>query len=156
QSMRIQQLQALLAMAAGSAVCSAAGAGVVVINNDITTSTTWTADNVYRLQQQIYVRPGATLTIQAGTVVPSTTNACGSLAVTRGGKIFVNGTQDNPVIMTSTADVATWDPLPAHPTGKNPKTGTWREACNEWGSLTLMGRAYISNGPGQPHFIAGN
>jgi hypothetical protein len=39
--------------------------------------------------------------------------------------------------MTSKADVATW-------TGGNPRTGTWREAANEWGNLTLMGRAYVS------------
>ena len=32
---------------------------------------------------------------------------------------------------------ATW-------TGGNPRTGTWREAANEWGNLTLMGNAYIS------------
>ena len=33
---------------------------------------------------------------------------------------------------------------PATWTGGNPKTGTWRNACNEWGNLTLMGAAYIS------------
>src|SRR5262249_9313021 len=53
-------------------------------------------------------------------------------------------TQDKPVIMTSAADVATWAPLAGHPTGKDPKTGTWRAACAEWGNLTLMGAAYIS------------
>ena len=52
---------------------------------------------------------------------------------TRGAQIFVKGTADNPVIMTSTADVATW-------TGGDPKTGAWREAANEWGNLTIMGR----------------
>ena len=50
---------------------------------------------------------------------------------------MVCGTDRDPVIFTSTADVATW-------TGRDPKTGVWRAACNEWGNLTIMGRAYIS------------
>ncbi|MCA8974980.1 MAG: hypothetical protein KDC98_09675, partial [Planctomycetes bacterium] len=118
-----------------------AGATVAQVNvsSDITTSTTWTANNVYNLTQQIYVRNGATLTIQAGTVIASqpTANGAGSLAVSRGSQIMVMGTELNPVIMTSTNDTATW-------TGGNPKTGTWRAAANEWGNLTLMGDAFIS------------
>ena len=98
-------------------MASTASAATVKISDNISESTTWTADNVYRLQDQIYVLPGATLTIEAGTVVASTTDAGGSLAVARGAKIFVNGTKDKPVIMTSTDDVATWTPdsrLPHH------------------------------------------
>ena len=85
----------------------------------ITVSTTWTANNVYDLQDQIFVMPGATLTIEAGTRIASTptANGSGSLAVTRGAQIFVNGTAEAPVVMTSTAD-----------------NGTWREAANEWGN----------------------
>jgi hypothetical protein len=37
----------------------------ILVTEDIETSTTWTADNVYNLQNQIYVLPGATLTIMA-------------------------------------------------------------------------------------------
>lgn len=105
----------------------------------ISVSTTWTADNTYNLRDQIFVMPGATLTIEAGTVVASTpsANGSGSLAVTRGAKIFVLGTKDKPVIMTSTNDVATW-------TAGDPKTGTWREAANEWGNLTILGEGLIS------------
>lgn len=95
----------------------------------ITVSTTWTPDNIYSLVDQIFVMPGATLTIEAGTRIASTPTAdgSGSLAVTRGGKIMVLGTQDNPVVMTSSAD-----------------DGTWREAANEWGNLTIMGNGLIS------------
>ena len=109
----------------------------VLVNSDISVSTTWTANNTYNLQKQIYVLPGATLTIQAGTVIASTTNLGGSLAVCKNAQIFVQGTAKAPVIMTSKADVATW-------TGGNPRTGTWREAANEWGNLTIMGAGYIS------------
>ncbi|MEO6595751.1 MAG: hypothetical protein ABIP94_13450 [Planctomycetota bacterium] len=108
----------------------------VVVNANITTSTTWTANNVYQLQGDIYVEPGATLTIQAGTVIASTTNS--TLAVCRGAQIFADGTCADPIIFTSTADRATW-------AGGNPKTGTFRQlANNEWGNLTIMGSAYIS------------
>ncbi len=127
------------AVAALAAVTGVASAGEVLVTNDIATSTTWTADNTYNLQNQIFVLPGATLTIEAGTVIASTptANGSGSLAVARGAQIFVNGTRENPVIMTSTNDVATW-------TAGDPKTGVWREAANEWGNLTIMGNAYIS------------
>ena len=114
----------LHALAAGLTL--APRAADVLVTSDIATSTTWTANNVYNLQDQIYVLPGATLTIEAGT--PSTANLGGSLAVCRGAQINVLGTASAPVIMTSDADDLT----------------TWREVCNEWGNLTIMGNAYIS------------
>jgi hypothetical protein len=132
-----------LTLAAAAALIANAGASQqgtqqeIFVNSDIAVSTTWTANNTYNLQKQIYVLPGATLTIEAGTLIASTTNIGGSLAVSRGANIFVQGTKDSPVIMTSKADVATW-------TGGNPKTGTWREAANEWGNLTIMGEGYVS------------
>ncbi len=113
------------------------GTGACNIDLNITTSVTLYASNTYNLVGQIYVTNGATLTIQPGTVIANTTNAGGSLAVTRGSKIIAAGTADQPIIFTSTADVATW-------VGGNPKTGSWRAASSEWGNLTLMGRAYIS------------
>ncbi len=144
------------AIVAGSIMAGNAGAGVILVGDPapgsqpadlITVSTTWTNDNTYNLQSQIFVMPGATLTIEPGTVIASTPSAggSGSLAVVRGGKIIARGTQADPIIFTSTADVATWAVDASHPTGKNPKTGSWREAANEWGNLTLMGNAYISN-----------
>ncbi|MCA9285209.1 MAG: hypothetical protein KDA22_08355 [Phycisphaerales bacterium] len=119
---------------AGAASVNAAE---VLVSQNIATSTTWTSGNTYNLTKQIYVLPGATLTIEPGTIVASTpsANGGGSLAVTRGARIFVNGTFANPVIMTS----------------KNDNFTTWREAANEWGNLTIMGRAFISNS-----FVAGN
>jgi hypothetical protein len=121
----------------GAGVAGAAEAADIPVSANISVSTTWTANNSYNLQNQVYVLPGATLTIEAGTLVASTTNVGGALAVCEGAQIHVLGTQNNPVIMTSTADVATW-------TAGDPKTGTWREGVNEWGNLTVMGDAYIS------------
>jgi len=114
----------------------AAAQTVITINANISTSTTWTANNVYALSGDIYVLPGATLTIQPGTVVASPGNS--TLAVCRGAQIIANGTRTAPIIMTSTADRATW-------TNGDPTTGTFRQlANNEWGNLTIMGAAYIS------------
>ena len=110
------------------ALLNAARAAEVLVSSDISVSETWTSGNVYNLQNQVYVLPGATLTIEAGTLVQSMSGAGGSLAVSRGGKIHVNGTASDPVIMTSTDDTMT----------------AWHEGANEWGNLTLMGNALIS------------
>jgi hypothetical protein len=101
---------------------------VVTVNDNIATSTTWDANSIYNLGKQIYVLPGATLTIKAGTLVQTTANSGGSLAVCRGAKIYANGTVDAPVIMTSTKD----------------DLKSWHEGCNEWGNLTIMGNALIN------------
>ncbi len=124
-----------LAAAAGATLVAAtAGAANILVTTDIAVSTTWTSNNVYNLQGQIYVLPGATLTIQPGTVIASSPG--GSLAVTRDARLNCVGTASAPIIFTSVADRATW-------TAGNPKTGTWRAVANEWGNLTIMGRGYI-------------
>jgi len=129
------------AAALSTAICvgtaGTANAAEVLVTSDIATSEVWTPNNVYNLQDQIYVLPGATLTIRPGTVVASTTGVGGSLAVTNGAQIFIQGREDRPVIMTSTADRATW-------VNDCPRTGTWREGVNEWGNLTVMGDGFIS------------
>lgn len=121
----------------GIGLASATQASEILVTSDISTSTTWTSGNTYNLQEQIYVLPGATLTIEAGTILASTTGLGGSLAVCRGAQIFALGTRANPIIMTSKADQATW-------VGGNPSLGQWREGNTEWGNLTVMGNAYIS------------
>ena len=108
--------------------CGTALAGNIDVTSDVISSETWTADNTYNLTRQIYVRPGATLTIEAGTRIVSTAtaNGSGALCVTNGGQLFVNGDSNAPVVMTSSED-----------------NGNWRAACNEWGNLTICGDAYI-------------
>lgn len=124
--METHPMRIISLIAAG--ISGAAFAGNFDVTDDIVTSETWTADNVYNLTSQIYVRPGATLTIQAGTKIVSTASANGSgaLCVANGGQLFVNGDSKAPVVMTSNLD-----------------DGTWRASCNEWGNLTICGDAYI-------------
>lgn len=115
-------LSGLVAIAAASAVSAQ-----TVINSDFATSATLSlANSPYQLQGDIYVLPGATLTIEAGVRFESTSNS--TLAVTRGAQIIANGTADRPIVFTSTQD-----------------TGSYRQlANNEWGNLTIMGAGYIS------------
>ena len=115
------------------AIIGSANAAEVMVSSDITTSTTWTSGTVYNLQGSRYVTNGATLTIQAGTIIASDNG--GSLAVTRDARLSCIGTATEPVIFTSKVDYATWDA--AHPRGQ------WRASANEWGNVTLMGNAYI-------------
>ena len=42
---------------------------VVSVTGSITSNTTWSNDNIYQLNQKVVVQDGATLTIEAGTIV---------------------------------------------------------------------------------------
>jgi hypothetical protein len=130
-----KNLATVVAMVGATVLSTNALAAEVLVSGNISTSTIWTKNNTYNLQGQVFVLPGATLTIEPGTVIASDNG--GSLAITRGARINAVGTQAEPIIFTSKQDVATW-------TAGDPKTGTWRPVCNEWGNLTIMGRAYIS------------
>jgi len=102
-----------------SAVAAMAGtacvrAATVRIDQDITTDTTWAATDTYILDTTIYVRNGATLTIEAGTVVKGSTtvtisrdgipNNVSALWVTRGSKLIADGTRENPITFTFEED----------------------------------------------------
>ena len=113
------------------------------VTADITTDTTWTADTTYILDKSIFVKNGATLTIQPGTTVLGMknvgNNTYGSLVITRNGKIHAEGTSEAPIVMTakeerdtaltpSTAD----DLVPADGDG------------GFWGGLIILGEAPIN------------
>ena len=118
----------------GLAAATSANAQFVNVNSDITTSTTWTSNNVYVLKADVFIAPGATLTIQPGTVIASelSGNTRAALIAQRGGRLVAIGTQDQPIIFTSKADYNTW--TPANPRGVHRPTAT-----SEWGNLTLLG-----------------
>jgi hypothetical protein len=93
---------------------------------DISNSVTWKASDTHNMTNRVTVLPGATLTIEPGTVIASDG---GTLAVTAGAQIFAKGTKDAPIIFTSVNDDRT----------------NWRPACQEWGSLAIMGEGIISS-----------
>ena len=92
---------------------AASAANIFVPAGDISVDTTWTSANEYILQGPVFVKDGATLTINAGTIVrgqprkgPTLTDPAqtpGAIIVTRTGRIVANGSKTNPVIFTTAA-----------------------------------------------------
>lgn len=99
--------------------------GTVILSNDITTNTTLTADKLYKIPRlkQLFVQPGATLTIEPGTVIQGGQGSV--LVITRGAKINAAGTKDQPIVLTTD-----------QPDGM--KTG------GHWGGLLILGAAPIN------------
>jgi hypothetical protein len=107
---------------------TAYGAPTVTVSTDITTNTTWTTGSIVLLQNKIYVKSGATLTIQPGVIIRGEQSSQGTLLITRGSKINAVGTQTNPIIFTSDQPVGMRD-------------------AGDWGGVVLLG-AGITNAPG--------
>jgi len=110
------------------------GTPEIAVNGDITTNTTWTSNNIYRLTGAacIYVRNNSTLTIQPGTIIKGAPSA---LVITRGSKIIADGTAEQPIVFTS-----------AQPAGQR--------AAGDWGGLIILGNAPI-NTPGGTSVVEG-
>lgn len=98
----------------------------MVINTDVTTDATWSG--VIKLQNKVYVRNGATLTILPGTIIRGDYNSQGTLIVTRGSRIIADGNVNQPIVFTS-----------------NNPVGSRNEG--DWGGLVILGNA-INNQPG--------
>ncbi len=79
---------------------------------------------VYKLTGSLTVGDGAKLIIPAGTIIEGTVGTA-YIAVAQGGKIFVNGTAEKPVVMTSSALI---------------------KAPGQWGGLVICGKAPINKG----------
>ncbi len=123
--------------------------GEVVVGADITANTTWTADNTYILDGLVFVDAGATLTIEAGTIVKgldagsiTTGDGASALIVRRGAMIDAEGTADEPIIFTSELDdVAVTDDLDQRSRGL-------------WGGVIILGNA-TTNQPTTDNQIEG-
>ena len=99
---------------------------VVNVTAAITKNTTWTSGNIYVIAGPIYVKTGATLTIQPGTVIKGkSTVSNSSLIIQRGAKIMAQGTASNPIVFTSDK------------TAGNRNIG-------DWGGVILLGKARIN------------
>ncbi|MFN2315038.1 MAG: fibronectin type III domain-containing protein [Gemmatimonadales bacterium] len=108
---------------------------VETITQNITANTTWTSDKQYLLQGFIKVTNGATLTIEAGTIIRGDFNTVGSsLFVLRGARIQALGTAQSPIVFTS-----------SRPAGQ-------RQA-GDWGGLIIVGNGIINRG--QPVILEG-
>jgi len=116
----------------------------VEVSNNITSNTTWTADQVYILKGRITVTDGATLTIEPGTVVKGDAGTAANataLIVARGGKLNAVGTASLPIIFTSSADNIT----PAMVAAGNYSSPNLDPSINGlWGGIIVLGKAPIS------------
>ena len=124
-----------------------ANAADVPVTENITSDTTWIADNDYILRKPIFVTNDATLTIEPGTCVYGTEDVAngtfGSLVITRGCKIMAQGTPSEPIHFTALEER----------NGVALQGGGTREITLEdsgfWGGLIILGNA-ILNTPDNP------
>lgn len=112
------------------------GAPNIVVEGEITTNTTWTKNNIYLIKGFLYVRSGATLTIEAGTLIRGDKDTKGSLIIERGAKLIAEGTASEPIVFTS-----------------NVAAGS--RNYGDWGGVILCGKATI-NVPGGEAIIEGD
>ncbi len=105
-----------------------------------TGTTTWKKDRDYILEGFVFVNPGQTLTIEAGTVIRAMTGQgeyASALVVARGGKIIAEGTATEPIIFTVEGDDLEGS-VPVHAKGL-------------WGGVILLGQAKLNVDGGEAH-----
>ena len=103
--------------------------GMTVISGSTEESFTMSAGTKYLLRGFVYVKDGATLTIEPGTVVMGEKGSKGTLIIERGGMIMAQGTASKPIVFTS-----------AQPAGSR--------AAGDWGGLIILGNAPVNLGAG--------
>jgi hypothetical protein len=97
----------------------------VEVSGDISTNTTWSASKIYTLKGFVYVTNGATLTVEAGTIVKGDKASKGTLIITRGAKISAIGTVDKPIVFTSSFAAGTRN-------------------SGDWGGIVILGKAPVN------------
>ena len=113
---------------------------VTFLGGNLTEDTYLAASGTYYLNQQLFVKDGVTLTIEAGTEILgrydanySADNPAPCLVVEQGGKIIAQGTAEAPITFRSELDAT------------DPNYGNGRGL---WGGLIINGYAPIANDGG--------
>ena len=88
----------------------------------ITSNTTWVSSKKYLLKGFVRVKAGATLTIEAGTIIFGDKNTLATLIIERGAKINAEGTATKPIIFTS----------------EQPRLS---RSYGDWGGVIILGNA---------------
>lgn len=96
--------------------------GMTAIAGSTEENYTLKANTKYLLKGFVYVREGATLSIEPGTVIMGDKDSKGTLIIERGAKIMAEGTAGNPIVFTS-----------AEPAGSR--------AAGDWGGIIILGAA---------------
>ena len=99
--------------------------GTCIISGDLNESVVLTNDTTWLIEGQVRVNDGVALTIEAGTEIVGGAFGIDNLVVNQGGKIYAEGTSNNPIVMR----------------------GVNAAGRGEWGGLVINGRAPL-NVPG--------
>jgi hypothetical protein len=96
----------------------------IALKGKLDKDTVLRAANSYTLEGIVYVTNGATLTIEAGTIIKGQfTDPVGGLVITRGAKINAVGTVDKPIVFTSASST--------------PRSG-------DWAGIVILGKAKVN------------
>jgi hypothetical protein len=79
----------------------------------------------YLLDGWVYVKSGATLTIEPGTVIRGSKANKGALIIEKGAKIMAEGTASNPIVFTSNQDAG-------------------QRSYGDWGGVIILGNATVN------------
>jgi hypothetical protein len=79
------------------------GTAAVNIDQDITSTVTWTSDKTYIITGDIIIGNNSILTIQPGTVIKFAAGSSLSVGYSSNATVIANGTAEKPIIFTSTA-----------------------------------------------------
>jgi hypothetical protein len=101
---------------------------VRVVRGRFTSSVTLTNESYYVLRGVVFIARGADLNIQAGTRIVGEYATLGTLVIERGGRIFADGTVDQPIVFTSDQPIGS-------------------RGRGDWGGLIINGEAPL-NVPG--------
>ncbi len=124
--------------AAKNAIPAAPLGSVISKSGILTADETWTAENIYVMEGKVVVGDGATLTIEAGTIIKGAEGqetTASALVVDQGGKLMAEGTPGKPIIFTSVLDGIKQGETAS--TLDNSSTGLW-------GGVIVLGKAPIS------------
>ncbi|MDX2020765.1 MAG: hypothetical protein SF187_11030 [Deltaproteobacteria bacterium] len=105
--------------------CTRPNKPTVTLQGDIATSDMLSCDKDYRLVGNVFVKAGATLTIEAGTTIRGDKETKGTLIVQPGARLMAEGTRDLPIVFTSGVDVA-------------------NRQAGDWGGVILLGKAPVN------------
>jgi hypothetical protein len=108
---------------------------------------TFEKNTVYVLDGLVFVNEGQTLTIEPGTIIKGKSGQgenASALIVARGGKIFAQGTLDEPIIFTSE-----YDQIDRDINGKLIDNNNFDSSnTGFWGGLIVLGKAGLNSSPG--------
>lgn len=115
-----------------------ASAPIKIVSGNIQGNVYWSYDTIYMLTGKVYVKAGATLTIEPGTIIKGDYSTPGSaLIVVRGAKIYAIGEINRPIVFTSSQTVG-------------------NRATADWGGVVIAGNARCNISGGEGTFEGGN